>query len=940
MKRENKVEEGNSLAEFVAACGWQQEEQQQWWSFDGQTDVTITELLVGQQQQLSENCRECSTQRHLSSSIVSDPDSISTIRTTMSFENCNYLKCKSSSLKPPFTPLFQKSKKLYSSLLIYLLLVLIGLLITKLLDRHHHTTIILTVEATTGQFHMEYSKRIQEELLSELNPSNMYSETDDSNSLKLSYAGSFRYALRNDQPILIEVNELNSEELIFVAFISRSNHLKVSCAAILDAAKSDSLLYTITVGTYNILKGKITWHSKERIVNELLGDPSFVQVGNKIFVTYPQDSSGLRYVMFSSITIGDSVFYTNTSYSLSFTQIYRNIIKHAGGNNFLLFRDSSSFDISRQVSNNYVNSRKKMAPLATVFNFDSDSGRKGSPFITKHLFDVIIECEFFEQCPTIDNVFYDDGILFFNVFGGKSKIYLSSGTQAPTDFQTLENSNFGSFYMFELNVESRKLTLIDSIYTTPFSYIPINTTSFNETSLSYAPMLGIKTISKTPTMIYGFGYYGGVLNHNSQVIFSQKDQSSTGIFIVYNLQKKQFDYLGSTSQYPYVFRNPTIISNSGIFYYLNRIASTVTLLDMNSMNAQTFVLRNTFISKRIYIELRLTPSSNQLMLLSSFKNRDNTTIMDGQTLNLVDRFPNGQRATYRDAYFITVFEFNKTKEVDLNSYLVCTRPICGEQFVTTDTYLCGGEGTCLFDTTTNTSVSCACPTDIDHFLTHVGEFCQDNNFYAFIIPIIAVVAVLSLLLGISLTFCIIKSTFTVSRKLSLLKTKEQKEIELQKRLLDFQFIHSDAVTFKDVSYIIHMEDLKFLTRVAEGGGGVVFKGEWRGVEVAIKKVKYSSDDTSFEKEASLLSRIRHPNIVAFFGVSVTEREKFLVTEWMPSGSLDNLISNAAKGKIILKFKQKIAILLDICKGMCYLHASSIIHRDLVSIDFKIIIILH
>ncbi|KAG2392738.1 hypothetical protein C9374_011463 [Naegleria lovaniensis] len=896
----------------MAASGWQQ-----WQPVPGH----LTELHNDEQP----------TPKHSSYREFCNPIlSSDTISTTLNFENYNYLKCKSSSLlgvelKEDFAPVFQKSKKLLSYALIYLLLVLSLLLIPKLL--WHHQAIVLPVEATTtGNFHMEYSKRIQEELLSELNTNNIiHSETDVPNSLKLSFAGSFRYALRNDQPVLIDVNDLNSEELIFVAFISRSNHLKVGCEAILDAAKSDSLLYTITVGTYNILKGKITWHSKESIVNELLGDPSFVQVGNKIFVTYPQDSSGLQYVMFSSITIGDSVFYTNTSYSLSFTQTYRNIIKHAGGNNFLLFRDSSTFDAIRQISKDFVSSKKKLAPLATVFNFDSDPARKDSPFITNYLFDIIVECEYFEQCPTIDNVLYEDGILFFNVFGGKSKIYISNNS---SDFLTLENSNFGAFYMFELNVDRRKLTLVDCVFTTPFSYIPRNISSFNETFLSYAPMLGIKTISKTPTMIYGFGYYGGVLNHNSTMIFSQKDPSSTGIFFIYNLQKKQFDYLGNTSHYPYEFRNPTAISHSGIFYYLDRTASRVTLLDMNTMNAQTFVLRNTLISRRIYVELRLTPFSNELMLISSFKNRDSTTIMDGHPLNLIDRFEKGQYATYRDGYFITVFEFTKTKELNLNSFMICARPICGEQYVTNETYLCGGAGTCLFDMTTNTSVSCACPTDVEHFLTNVGEFCQDNNFYAFLIPIVAVVAILSLLLGISVTFCIIKSTYTINRKLSLLKSKERKEIELQKRLLDFQFIHSDAVTFKDVSYIIHMEDLKFLTRVAEGGGGVVFKGEWRGVEVAIKKVKYSSDDTSFEKEASLLSRIRHPNIVAFFGVSVTEREKFLVTEWMPSGSLDNLISNTAKGKIILKFKQKISILLDICKGMCYLHASSIIHRDL------------
>lgn len=71
----------------------------------------------------------------------------------------------------------------------------------------------------------------------------------------------------------------------------------------------------------------------------------------------------------------------------------------------------------------------------------------------------------------------------------------------------------------------------------------------------------------------------------------------------------------------------------------------------------------------------------------------------------------------------------------------------------------------------------------------------------------------------------------------------------------------------------------------ELGYGEVFKGKWLGQDVAIKvygrkKVKNKDQlDSDFLREVEVISKLRHPNIVLFMGVSISPQEKgLLLTE--------------------------------------------------------------
>ncbi|XP_002967581.2 uncharacterized protein LOC9632807 isoform X1 [Selaginella moellendorffii] len=137
--------------------------------------------------------------------------------------------------------------------------------------------------------------------------------------------------------------------------------------------------------------------------------------------------------------------------------------------------------------------------------------------------------------------------------------------------------------------------------------------------------------------------------------------------------------------------------------------------------------------------------------------------------------------------------------------------------------------------------------------------------------------------------------------------------------------------------IIKNSDLEEIRELGSGTYGTVYHGKWRGTDVAIKRIKASCFEgrpverdrliLDFWREAGTLSKLHHPNVVAFYGVVPDGPGGTLatVTEYMVNGSLKQVLQK--KDRTIDR-RKRLLIATDAAFGMEYLHGKNIVHFDL------------
>ncbi|XP_010245580.1 PREDICTED: receptor-like protein kinase HSL1 [Nelumbo nucifera] len=134
--------------------------------------------------------------------------------------------------------------------------------------------------------------------------------------------------------------------------------------------------------------------------------------------------------------------------------------------------------------------------------------------------------------------------------------------------------------------------------------------------------------------------------------------------------------------------------------------------------------------------------------------------------------------------------------------------------------------------------------------------------------------------------------------------------------------------------------------IGSGASGKVYKAVLsNGETVAVKKLWGASKkrddsgdvengrmaDGGFEAEVETLGKIRHKNIVKLWCSCTTRDCKLLVYEYMPNGSLGDLLHSSKGGLLDWPIRYKIAV--DAAEGLSYLHhdcVPPIVHRDVKS----------
>lgn len=123
---------------------------------------------------------------------------------------------------------------------------------------------------------------------------------------------------------------------------------------------------------------------------------------------------------------------------------------------------------------------------------------------------------------------------------------------------------------------------------------------------------------------------------------------------------------------------------------------------------------------------------------------------------------------------------------------------------------------------------------------------------------------------------------------------------------------------------ITIDELEFGNLLGQGAFGSVYSGKYKDREVAIKKIEVLLNDNAlndFEREADILSKLSHPNIIGYIGTIITNDMCYLILELADTGSLDHLYTS-------IEFKDKIKFAYQVADGLEYLHSKGIIHRDL------------
>lgn len=131
--------------------------------------------------------------------------------------------------------------------------------------------------------------------------------------------------------------------------------------------------------------------------------------------------------------------------------------------------------------------------------------------------------------------------------------------------------------------------------------------------------------------------------------------------------------------------------------------------------------------------------------------------------------------------------------------------------------------------------------------------------------------------------------------------------------------------------------------IGKGGSGTVYKCVTPSGHVAVKRLPgtYSkaavemgaggSNDHGFSAEIQTLGKIRHRNIVRLLGCCSSKDTNFLVYEYMPNGSLGELLHGTRAGCLDWEKRYKIAV--EAACGLRYLHhdcSPLIVHRDVKS----------
>lgn len=132
----------------------------------------------------------------------------------------------------------------------------------------------------------------------------------------------------------------------------------------------------------------------------------------------------------------------------------------------------------------------------------------------------------------------------------------------------------------------------------------------------------------------------------------------------------------------------------------------------------------------------------------------------------------------------------------------------------------------------------------------------------------------------------------------------------------------------DPHYEVPYSDLLFDRVIGGGSIAQVYAGQWESQPVAIKQFEATFEQAhikGFAREVAIMSHLRSPYIIQFYGACLVSNRACIVMEYMMQGSLYDYLDTHQLSAVQ---QQKIA--LNIARGLHYFHKKGMVHCDLKS----------
>ncbi|XP_057825232.2 G-type lectin S-receptor-like serine/threonine-protein kinase SD2-5 [Cryptomeria japonica] len=113
----------------------------------------------------------------------------------------------------------------------------------------------------------------------------------------------------------------------------------------------------------------------------------------------------------------------------------------------------------------------------------------------------------------------------------------------------------------------------------------------------------------------------------------------------------------------------------------------------------------------------------------------------------------------------------------------------------------------------------------------------------------------------------------------------------------------------------------FSMKLGSGGFGSVYEGVLSdGSKIAVKRLdRARQGQKEFRVEVETLGKVDHLNLVRLKGFCADKAHQMLVYEHLPNGSLDKWIFSKKKHQNFLDWKTRYKVVLNIARGLAYLH---------------------